>query len=115
MTLEAKDFEAITDSAIKAFDERVASVNPDICWEFNIEVSRLESQVIQLYGIAALLAKREQDLAKIAEIWGSMIGVCDMVAGKIRELCSEHPYCSASHDKILDIRNKCQRLSDLHS
>lgn len=115
MTLEAKDFDAITHSALKSFDERVATVDPDVCWEFDIEVARLESQVIQLYGIAALLARREEDLDKIAEIWGAMISVCDTVAKKIQSLCAEHSFCIASHDKILDIRNKCARLRDLHN
>jgi len=114
MVLDAEDFEAITDSALKLFDERVAAVDPDICWEFDIEVARLESQVIQLYGIAALLARRETELEKIAELWDAMISVCDTVAGKIHALCAEHPFCVASHDKILDIRNKSARLRDLH-
>ena len=115
MTLDAKDFDAITNSALKLFDERVATVAPGIRGEFDIEVARLESQVVQLYGIAALLARREMELDKIAEIWGAMIFVCDTVAQKIQSLCVEHPFCVASHDKILDIRNKCARLRDLHA
>jgi hypothetical protein len=114
MILEAKDFGTIADSALKLFDERVANVDPSICWEFDIEVARLESQVVQLYGIAALLARRELELERIAEIWDAMISVCDAVAGKIQTLCAEHPFCVASHDKILDIRNKSARLRDLH-
>lgn len=114
MVLDAKDFQAITDSALKLFDERVATVDPDICWEFDMEVARLESQVVQLYGIAALLARREEDIEKVSEIWGAMISVCDTVAHKIHTLCFEHPFCVASHDKILDVRNKSARLRDLH-
>jgi hypothetical protein len=114
MVLEAADFQAITDSALKLFDERVASVDPDVRWEFDMEVARLESQVVQLYGIAALLAQREMDLEKIAEIWDAMISVCDVVAKRMQALCLEHPFCVASHDKILDIRNKSARLRDLH-
>lgn len=67
MVLDAADFRVITDSALKLFDERVANVDPDISGDFDIEVARLESQVIQLYGIAALLAHRESDLDKVAE------------------------------------------------
>ena len=114
MVLDAADFQAITDSALKLFDERVAAVDPDIGREFDMEVARLESQVVQLYGIAALLARREMELEKIGEIWGAMISVCDAVARKIQTLCAEHPVCVASHDKILDIRNKSARLRDLH-
>lgn len=114
MTLDTGDFQTITDSALKLFDERVASTNPDISLEFDVEVARLESQVIQLYGIAALLARKEDDLDKIAEIWSAMIAVCDSVAAKILALCVDHPACEASHDKILDIRNKAAKLRELH-
>ena len=114
MVLDAADFQSLTDSALRLFDERMAAVDPDICWEFDMEVARLESQVVQLYGIAALLARREPELDKVAEIWNAMISVCDTVAKKIQTLCGEHPFCVASHDKILDIRNKSARLRDLH-
>jgi hypothetical protein len=110
MVLEAADFQAITDSALQLFDERIAAADS----AFEIEVARLESQVIQLYGIAALLARREMDLDKIGAIWGAMITVCDTVAQKIQTLCTGQPVCVASHDKILDIRNKAARLRDLH-
>jgi hypothetical protein len=114
MVLDVKDFQAITDSALKRFDERVAATDPDIGWESDMEVARLESQVIQLYGIAALLARREPELEKVEEIWGAMVSACDAVAHKIHELCLEHPFRVASHDKILDIRKKAARLRDLH-
>lgn len=115
MVLDATDFQAITDSALKLFDERVADVDPSLRGEFDMEVARLESQVVQLYGIAALLARREMEMEKVAEIWGAMILACDAVAAKLQALCAEHPFCVASHDKILDIRNKSARLRDLHS
>jgi len=115
MKLDANDFDAIADSALKLFDQRVAQANPTLCWEVDVEVARLESQIIQLYGIAALLARREMDLDKIAEIWGAMISVCDAVANKIQALCSEHPSRAAMYDKILDIRNKSARLRELHT
>lgn len=43
-----------------------------------------------------------------------MISVCDAVAARMQTLCMEHPFCVASHDKILDIRNRSTRLRDLH-
>src|SRR5215213_10867952 len=109
MVLDATDFQAITESALKQFDERVAGMNVELGGGFDMEVARLESQVVQLYGIAALLARREIELDKIAEIWGAMGSVCDAVALKIQQLCAGHPHCAASHDKVLDIRNKCTR------
>ena len=89
-------------------------MHPDLCYEFDAEVSRLEAQTIQLYGVAALAAKREHDVAKVAEIWKMMVSICDEVASRMNKLCAQHPACTASHDKILDLRNKCARLMDLH-
>lgn len=115
MVLDQSDFKALADTAIQRFAEGVAAADPAICWEFDMEVARLESQVIQLYGISVLLAKREPDLDGVAEVWRGMILVCDTVSQKIRELCRKHPACAASLDRILDIRNKAARLRDLHS
>jgi hypothetical protein len=115
MEFNVADLEILKDSALKSFAEGVATADPDVCWEFNLEVGRLESRVLQLYGMAALIAKREPDVAKVAELWRGMVDVCDAIAEKISELCKEHPYCMASHDKILDVRNKCARLAELHS
>lgn len=111
----AADFQIMTDFALKHFEDRVACTRPGMCFEFDIEVARLESQVEQLYGLAALLARRETELDATAEIWGAVIAACDSVAAKILSLCAEHPACSASYDNVLDIRNKATRLRDLHS
>ena len=114
MALAATDFKALTDSALKRFSAGMAAADPKICWEFDMEVARLESQVIQIYGMAALMARHETELEKVAEIWGAVIQVCDEVSQRIRGLCQEHPACRTSLDKILDIRNKAARLRDLH-
>jgi hypothetical protein len=90
--LDVKDFEAITNSALKLFDERMAAVHPDnICREFDMEVARLESRVVQLYGMAALLAQLESELEKAAEIWGAMISVCDIVGRRFRPFAANTP------------------------
>jgi hypothetical protein len=115
MQFNVADLEILKDSALKSFEEGVATADPDVCWEFNLEVGRLESQVVQLYGMAALVAKRETEVEKIAELWNGMVKICDAIAEKINDLCEAHPFCMASHDKILDVRNKCARLAELHS
>ena len=114
MVLDATDFQTIADSALKLFDQRLAILDPKIRGDFDMEVARLESQVVQLYGIAALLAQRENDLDKIAEIWSAMVSVCDSVATKMQTLCLENPFGIASQDKVLEIRSKSARLRDLH-
>jgi hypothetical protein len=77
-------------------------------------VARVESQVIQLYKMAALCARREMDLSNIEKIWEAVVAVCDTVARTLQTLCTEHSCCVASHAKILTIRNKAARLRDLH-
>ena len=110
----AEDLAELKTGALRAFDERMRHVHPDLCYEFDAEVSRLEGQTIQLYGVAALAAKREPESEKVAEIWKTMVSICDEVAARINKLCAQHPACSASHDRILDLRNKCARLMELH-
>lgn len=115
MTLTCKDFVSIKDEALRTFDYRISLADPSMCWEFDAEVARLESQMVQLYGIAVLMTKNEENLEKISDIWQSMTSICDAFASHLQTLCVQHPYCSASHDKMLDIRNKCVRLRDLHN
>jgi len=115
MELDIADINKINESALKTFDESIATADPGLCWEFNEAVARLESQLTQLYGIVVLALKREEDLSLIAKTWGGMVGICDHVARKIGALAQRHPACAVSHDKILDLRNRCERLRNLHS
>ncbi len=115
MRLDIDDITAIKDSALKVFDNSIAAADSSECWGVNDAVTRLETQLLQLYGIVVLALKHEEDLAVIAQNWGNMVTVCDDVALKIGSLGEEHPYCSVSHDKILDLRNRCARLQNLHS
>lgn len=115
MTLTEHDFDTIKDANLRAFSERVENIPEGQCWQFDLEVSRLESQALQLYAVAALIAKHEDDLDKVASLWKTMERVCDAFATKLSEVCRQHPYCQASHDKLLDLRNRCSRLHSLHA
>lgn len=115
MILELSDLEKLKDSALKSFVDRMASVDPQICWEFDVEVARLESQLVQLYAFAAMAAKREETLEGTAEIWAAMVSICDAIAQTMSEFCKQHSASMASHDRILDLRNKCMRLQQLHA
>ncbi|MFZ4694575.1 MAG: hypothetical protein ACOYMV_05545 [Verrucomicrobiia bacterium] len=114
MKLDVQDLRALGKEALDQFEERVGRAEPGSCFAFDLEVARLESQLIQLYGVAAILARREESMEGVAALWGAMIGACDAVAARLLNLMVEHPACSASHDKILDLRNRCARLRDLH-
>jgi hypothetical protein len=113
--MQVADFHALKDAALRTFQQRLEQAPPGRCWTVEIEVNRLESQLAQLYGIAALMARRETELERIAAIWSAMIAVCDDFARRVQGVCAEHPACLGSYDNILDIRNKCARLCDLHS
>jgi hypothetical protein len=42
-----------------------------ICHDFDLEVARLESQLLQLYRLAALAARNEESLEQTEALWGS--------------------------------------------
>lgn len=115
MTLTQEDFDTIKDANLRTFSERVGQIAEGECWLFDIEVSRLESQALQLHAIATLAARQEDDLDKVSALWATMERICDAYATKLSEVCRRHPYCQASHDKLLDLRNRCSRLKDLHA
>ncbi len=85
-----------------------------MCSDFNSEVSTLEKEVIALWGAVVTLAKKEDDLKKISELWGLMVKACDSFLKRISDLMEEHPACFASHDKILELRSKAMRMQALH-
>jgi hypothetical protein len=109
MTIELEDLEKIKDSALESFTKGVASVSPEI------EAAKLESQLTQLYSLAAIAARREECLDGTARIWATMVSICDAFAAKISEVCHGGTRCVASYDRVLDVRNKCARLQELHS
>jgi hypothetical protein len=114
MGIVAQDLNDLKTNALRVFEDRVRNVDPDLCYEFDQEIGRLEAQTLQLYAMAAITAKREEESARVAELWKMMVSICDEVASRMKALCDQHPACTASHDKILDLRNKCARLAELH-
>ena len=115
MILELADLEKIGNSALQSFEERRAANPADTEWNFDLEVARLESQLTQLYAFAAMAARREESMEKTAQLWAAMVSICDAFAARVSALCREHPAGAASHDRILDLRNKCARLEQLHA
>ena len=63
---------------------------------------------------AAMSARTAGDDA-VTGIWQAMAEVCDHACKLLTELKSRWPQCGVSHDRILDIRNRCQRLAEWHS
>ena len=112
MTIDLSDLERIRDTALQEFEQRVNAADPGI--SVDLEVARLESQLLQLYRLAAMAARREETLEQTSALWAVVVGICDAFALKVSARCAQQPLCSAAHDRILDLRNKCRRLQDLH-
>jgi hypothetical protein len=104
------------ESAVADFDRRIASIPPDLCGRFNVEAMRLEDELIRLYKMVVFCVREESDLGKVASFWNLMVGMCDYFAQQLAKLKNAHPACGAEsyYDRILDLRNKCHRLQEMH-
>ncbi len=115
--LEASDLKELARSTLAGFDERVASIPAQLCAPFHIEARPLEAELLSLYRTVALMVRKEDDLERIAALWGAMVGASDDSLARLQKLAQAHPgrgadlYC----DRVLDLRNKCLRLQQMHS
>jgi hypothetical protein len=111
------DLREVGNAMIGAFDKRVATLPKDLCGPFHQEARQLESELLTVYKMLIVHVRREQDLAVIAVIWETMVGICDAVAKKLNELTAACPPSGAEiyYDRVLDLRNKCSRLQMMHS
>ena len=115
MILELSDLDEIKESALKKFDERVAKADPANREAIAREAARLESQLEQLYSLTALLARREPDMARTAELWKRLVKICDDFAARVFQLARQHTSDTAAYDNILDIRGDAEELRALHN
>ena len=115
MLLTLEDIDSLKEAAIKRFNERVTQVYPDLCYEFDAEVARLESQLDQLYALTARMARNEPSVEGTSELWARLVKICDEFAHRVYELSQEHPACLASYDHMLDLRCAAEELRTLHS
>jgi hypothetical protein len=114
--LEDRYLRELEDAAVADYDRRISQIPPDMCAPFNIEAMRLTDELIRLYRLVALCARGEQDLDKVAMLWQHMMHSCDAFADRLGKLHSDHPACGADayYDGILDLKNKCRRLQEMH-
>jgi hypothetical protein len=115
MTLELSDLDTLKDTALKNFEARLSKAGLAKPSEIELEGARLESQLEQLYSFTALLARREPDMARTAELWAKLVKACDLFAGRIYSLAQEHDLSISAYDRILDIRAAAEELRALHS
>jgi len=115
--LTETDVKILAESTLTAFDEEVASLPQEVCVPFNEAAGRLEAQLLTIYKFVVQLVRREEDLEIVAGWWVTMVSQCDEFAKRLRKLSLAHPNCGADffYDRVLDLRNRCQRLHQMHS
>jgi hypothetical protein len=114
--LEEADVKDIGHSAVAQFDRNVALIPEDLCAPFHSQAMKLESELLMVYQMVARICKKLDDLDSIASLWDVMVTICDSSLKSLRSLVDRHPQCGANsfYDKVLDLRNKCERLKQMH-
>ena len=97
-------------------NRRLEAIPVDLCAPFYAEAANLEQQLLGIYRTVTLCVRKEEDLDKVAAWWQAMTSICDEFSGRLAMLSNEHPPCGAEffYDRVLDLRNRCQRLQEMH-
>jgi len=114
--LAVSDFNELGDAMLSAFDRRVERLPSGLCAPFYEEARNLETELLSIYRMVALLARREEDLSQIADLWAGMTEICRQATARLHDLSQSYPNCGTQiyYDRILDLTNKCQRLNQIH-
>lgn len=114
--LAESDVEALAKATLDEFDQEVASLEPKLCVPFNQAALRLDGELLTIYKFVVQLVRREDDLDKVASWWATMVAQCDEFSKRLKNLADAHPGCGAEfyYNRALDLRNKCQRLQEMH-
>ena len=112
----ASNLQELGESAVAEFDRRIAHIPRELCAAFLLEAIRLEDELLIIYKMVALCVRQELDLENVAASWGFMVEMCDAFAERLSQLKTAQPSCGAEpyYDRILDLRNKCRRLQEMH-
>jgi len=115
--LAESDLQDLGKEMIAGFERRVAAIPRDLCAPFHNEARQLETELLTIYKVIALSTRNVEDLDAVAKAWATMVKVCDESANRLNTLVKQHPDCGADayYDRVLDLRNKCQRLQQMHS
>ena len=115
--LAESDLQDLGNEMLEGFERRVAAIPNDLCAPYHSEARQLETELLTIYKFVALATRREEDLSQVAKSWETMVKVCDESAKRLNTLVKLHPDCGADafYGRVLDLRNKCQRLQQMHS
>jgi hypothetical protein len=114
--VEEADLREMGHTIAADFDRRIALIPEDMCLAFHTEARQLETQLLTIYQLVARVTRKVDDLDKVASLWEAVVNLCDEFAGRLGNLVKQHPDCGASsyYDRVLDLRNKCHRLHQMH-
>jgi hypothetical protein len=114
---DTTDVLELSRATLEDANRRISEIPVDLCAPFFAEASNLEQQLLGVYRTVALCVRKENELERIASWWCAMMKACDGFAGRLAKLSREHPDCGAAvfYDRVLDLRNKCQRLQEMHA
>ncbi len=115
--IQQSDLRELGESVLKGFDKRIVTIPADLCVPFHDEARQLETEVLFFYRVVANCAKNDENLDSVAACWKLMVHICDESTKRLSKLAKQHPYCGAEmyFDRLLDLRNKCSRLQQMHS
>ena len=115
MVVNISDLDRLKESAMQSFEQRLAKADLRNRVEVEREVARLESQLEQLYSFTALIARHETDVTQTADLWLTLVQICDVFAARVYQLSQDHPVAASGYDRMLDIRSAAEELRALHS
>jgi len=115
--LQESDIRAIGKGMLADSERRLARLDNALCAPFHQEARQLETKLLTIYKFVVRIVRREDDLGEIAGWWGTMVAQCDGFAKRLHDLAVAQPSCGAGffYDRVLDLRNKCLRLQEMHS
>ena len=113
---DTADVLELSNATLAESEKRLSRIPADLCAPFYAEASNLEQQLLQVYRTVVLCVRKEEDIDQVAAWWQMMVEVCDKFGGCLHALTQEHPYCGAGvfYDAVLDLRNRCLRLKEMH-
>lgn len=103
--------------AVSDFEGDLREIPGELCAPFYESAHRLETAILTIFRHVSLCTKDEDDVDTVAQYWLAMKGICDAGLTRLADLISRHPDCNAGiiSDRLLDLRNKCQRLYQMHA
>jgi hypothetical protein len=113
---QESDIKELGNSVLSDYDRELALIPENMCAPFHRQAGLLENGLLFTYRATVMCVRREEDITKVASRWEDMVNVCDESLARLKSLAERHPHCGTGwyYDRVLDLRNKCQRLQEMH-